>query len=242
MNQGTYPLAANMINQLNRVEVAANNIANTKTNGYKEEAVAEGSFNYYLDKAKQEGKPSTLINELTNKIPKIDQKYVINEQGPIVPTGNQLDFALNQPENYFAVINQNNEIQYTRDGAFKVLDGFIVDGNGNSVVTAGGEALAFEEGFETQIGVFQINSDNLRKVGDNNYALKDGVQVDGQVIPAENAPNLVIQGSVESSNVNAVKSMVALIEAQRGLERAQKGINSIDELNQRVIQKIGDAK
>lgn len=242
MNQGVYPLAANMINQLNRVEITANNLANTKTTGFKQEELAEGSFNYYLDKAKSTGQSTTYVNELTNKIPKIDQKFIINDQGALIQTGNELDFALSKPETYFAILNQNNEVQYTRNGSFKVLDGFIVDGNGNNVLSAGGEALAYEDGFAGEVGVFQISSENLEKVGDNNYKLKNPQLVDQQVVAAENNDALALQGSLESSNVNAVKTMVALIEAQRGLERAQKGINSIDDLNSKVITKIGDAK
>lgn len=240
MNQGTYPLAANMVNQLNRVENIANNLANTKTVGFKEEGLAEGSFNYYLDKSKNLGKDTTYVNELTNKVPKIDQKFIINEQGAMIQTGNDLDFALTRPNAYFAVLTQNNEVEYTRNGSFKVLDGFIVDGNGNNVLSAGGEALAYEDGFQAALGVFEINSENLKKVGDNNYQIKDETQLDQQVIAVEDNGNFVVTGSLESSNVNAVRTMVALIEAQRGLERAQKGMNGIDELNAKVITKLGE--
>ncbi len=93
MNQGTYPLAAAMINQINRLDMISNNLANTNTNGFKQEATSEGSFNYYLQRAAQEGFTPTKINEVTNTIPKIDAKYINSEQGPIMPTGNTLDFC-----------------------------------------------------------------------------------------------------------------------------------------------------
>lgn len=35
MNQGVYPLAASMINQINRLDQISNNLANINTNGFK---------------------------------------------------------------------------------------------------------------------------------------------------------------------------------------------------------------
>lgn len=238
MNQGTYPLAASMINQMNRVDNISNNLANSRTIGFKEEGLAEGSFNNYLKKANLEGRETSYINEITNKVPKIDEKFIINDQGPVIQTGNTLDFALKFPSTYFAVLNQNGDIEYTRDGSFKNLDGFIVDSNGNNILSADGEPLAFEEGFMTAIGVFNIESTNLEKFGDNNYKVKN--QAD--VLPIEDNESYILQGSLEGSNVDSLRSMVALIEAQRNLENAQKGITGIDSLNEKVIQKLGESR
>ena len=55
MNQGTYPLAASMINQINRIDMISNNLANSNTTGFKQEGTSEGSFNYYLQRAEQQG-------------------------------------------------------------------------------------------------------------------------------------------------------------------------------------------
>ena len=181
------------------------------------------------------------INEITNKVPKIDQKFIMERQGAIIQTGNSLDFALTNPSTYYGVLTQNGDIQYTRDGEFKNLDGFIVDSSGNNLVSADGEPLAFEEGFEGAIGVFQIDSKNIEKVGDNNYKLKDENQFAQQVVPVEDNQSFILKGSVETSNVNAITAMVSLIDAQRSLERAQRGMNGIDELNAKVIQKLGDS-
>ncbi|WP_428024124.1 flagellar hook-basal body protein [Arcobacter sp.] len=242
MNQGMYPLAAAMVNQINRVDVVSNNLANSRTIGFKEEGVSEGTFNHYLAKAKMDGKKSEYINELTNKVPKIDQKYVNSSQGAIVNTGNDLDFALKDPNTFFAVLTQNGDVQYTKDGSFKNLDGFLVDSNGNNVLSADGEPVAIEEGFGQAVGVFKIDYDNLKKYGNNNYKLKDEQQVAAQVEAMEDNEKFVLQGSLEGSNVNAVLAMVQLIEAQRSYEQAQKGITGINDLNSKAITKIGESK
>ena len=44
MNQGVYPLAASMINQINRLDQISNNLANTNTYGFKQEGTTETTF------------------------------------------------------------------------------------------------------------------------------------------------------------------------------------------------------
>ncbi|MGB5919650.1 flagellar hook-basal body protein [Arcobacter sp.] len=240
MNQGMYPLAAAMVNQINRVDTVSNNLANSRTIGFKQENLGEGTFNNYLLKANLEGKKSEYINELTNKVPKIDQKFIDSSQGPIVQTGNDLDFALKEPQTFFAVLDQNGNVEYTKDGSFKNLDGFLVDSKGNNVLSADGEPIAIEEGYKQAIGVFNIDYNNLEKFGDNNYKLKDEQQAAVQVQAMEDNENFVLQGSLEQSNVNSVMAMVQLIEAQRSYEQAQKGITGIDSMNKTIIQKLGN--
>ena len=235
MNQGTYPLAASMINQINRLDQISNNLANVNTNGFKQEGTTETTFNYYLDRVKQKGEIPLKINEVTNNIPKIDSKYVNSEMGPIVMTGNTLDFSLNTPDTFFKIQNANGDIVYTRNGAFKNLNNFLVDGNGNNVLNGDNEPITIEEGFQSQIGVAKIAYTNLDKIGDNTYLAKDRGQIE---IIEDN--NLVInQGSIEKSNVNSVSAMVELIDAHRRFEQSQKAIQSIDQMNSSLIDKIG---
>ena len=71
MNQSTYPLAASMINQINRIDLISNNLANSNTNGFSNKrALLKVHFNYYLQKPKKKNFTPTKINEVTNTIPK----------------------------------------------------------------------------------------------------------------------------------------------------------------------------
>lgn len=236
MNQGTYPLAASMVNQINRLDQISNNLANVNTNGFKQEGTTETTFNHYLQRAKDEGFVPTKINEVTNNIPKIDAKFINGEMGPIAPTGNNLDFALTQPDTFFKIQNQNGDIVYSRDGAFKSFDGFLVDSNGNNVLNADNEPVLVEEGFENNIGVAQTPYSNLQKIGNNTYKLKD----ENEVLLFENTDGLLEQGAIEKSNVNSVTAMVELIDAHRRFEQSQKAVSSIDEINSKLIDKIGN--
>ena len=238
MNQGTYPLAAAMINQLNRVDTISNNLANSNTNGFKQEGLSEGSFNNYLKKAQEKGIEPTKVSTLMNTIPKIDGKYISSEQGPIVPTNNETDFALKDPDTFFLVQGKNGEVLYTRDGAFKSLDGQLVTNNGMQVLTADGDEIPLEDSFEQLVGVVKIDFNDLEKVGDNNYRLKDG----GNAEVIEDNTEVTLQGALEKSNVNSVSAMVALIDAHRRFEQAQKAVMTIDEINGKVIEKIGTGR
>lgn len=235
MNQGIYPLAASMINQVNRLDQISNNLANVNTNGFKQEGTTETTFNYYLERMQNENKMPSKINTVTNNVPKIDSKFINSEMGPIVMTGNTLDFALNKPDTFFKIQNEKGDIVYSRDGAFKNLDNFLVDGNGNNVLNANNEPIVIEDGFESQIGVSKISYENLEKIGDNTYLLKNNNQIEN----LETNDNQLVQGAIEKSNVNSVTAMVELIDAHRRFEQSQKAVKTIDELNAGLIEKIG---
>ncbi len=235
MNLGVYPLAASMVNQVNRLDQISNNLANLNTFGFKQEGTTETTFNYYLHKMEKAQQIMLKESVVSNNIPKIDSRYINSEMGPIVMTGNALDFALNKPDTFFKIQNENGDIVYTRDGAFKNLDGFLVDSNGNNVLSTDNAVIAIEDGFELQIGVSRTPYTNLEKVGDNTYLAKDIVQVED----FDNNDNMILRGSVESSNVNSVTAMVELIDAHRRFDQSQRAIKAIDELNSGLIDKIG---
>ena len=195
MNQGVYPLTASMVNQINRLDQISNNLANADTFGFKQEGTSETTFNWYL-KRMQEEQQNPFVESITiNNIPKIDTRYTDPLMGPMKMTGNPLDFALNAPDTFFKIQNENGDIVYTRDGAFKNLDGFLVDGNGNNVLNADNEAIVVEDGFELQIGVAKTSFKNLEKVGDNTYK----ALVIDDVENFENNDNKILNGTVEQS-------------------------------------------
>ncbi|MFY4844366.1 flagellar hook-basal body protein [Aliarcobacter butzleri] len=235
MNQGVYPLAASMINQINRLDQISNNLANVNTLGFKQEGTTETTFNYYLDKMESQQKLMLKESVVTNNIPKIDSRYTNAEMGPIVMTGNSLDFALNEPDTFFKIQNENGDIVYTRDGAFKNLDGFLVDSNGNNVLNADNEPIVIEDGFESQIGVAKTPYTNLEKMGDNTYLVKNVDEAE----QIENNDGRIVRGAVEQSNVNSVTAMVELIDAHRRFDQSQRAIKTIDDLNAGLIEKIG---
>jgi len=241
MTQGLHPLAANMINQLNRVDVVSNNLANANTVGFKQDHLVEGSFNHYMDRKKAENEEPMKLSEVMNTVPKIDGKYIKQDMGSIEQTGNGFDFALSEPGTYFKILNtRNNSIEYTRDGSFKNINGELVTQNGYKVLNNNNQPIAVDQDnlFVNGITVAKIDSKNLLKVGDNNYKVNNENNVNNLV----NDGTIVLQGALEQSNVNTISTMVDLIEAQRKFEQAQKAVRAIDEVNSKVIESIGNNK
>jgi flagellar basal-body rod protein FlgG len=240
MTQGIHSLTADMVNQLNKVDVITNNLANANTVGFKEDKLVQGEFNHYLTKMRKDDKIPQKESLILDTIPKIDGKYINDALGSITPTGNKLDFALMQEDLFFKIDN-NGEIQYTRDGTFKVLDGHLVTQNGDSVLDANNnpiKVLTNTDDLMGKIAVVKLDFNDLAKVGNNNYKLNKN----GDETLIKNSKDYIMQGAVEKSNVNTVYAMVNLIESQRAFERSQKAISGIDKINETVINSIGNNK
>jgi len=229
-----------MINQLNRVDVLSNNLANANTVGFKEDALVEGSFKSYLNKSTAQNNPDiNRLNDIINTIPKIDGEFINGTVGAIVPTNNELDFAIKTPDTFFKVKDNNGNILLTRDGKFQSLNGILTTRNGFTVLSNSNESISTEdENFGQNIAVVKTSLDNLKKSGLNNYNVKDN----NNIKQIATNTNDVVQGAVEKSNINTVTTMVALIDAHRRLEQAQKAITSIDEINGKVISKVGSPR
>jgi len=234
MNQGVYSLAATMINQLNRVDVLSNNLANANTNGFKQDNLTQGSFNYYLEKSQNENKETTKLNIVNNTVPKIDGDYISSLSGPLVTTSNELDFSINQKDVFFKIEGLNKEILLTKDGSFKNKDGFLVNSQGSYILNNDNEKINITDDFESQISLIKTSFDNLDKVGNNNYKLND-IKKSEEIL---NNDEYLLQGSIEKSNVNTIITMVSLIDSQRRLEQAQKASVGLDEINQKLIDKL----
>jgi len=228
-----------MINQLNRVDVLSNNLANSNTNAFKQDNLLEGSFNHYLQKAQSKDKDISKLNQVTNIIPKIDARYVNKTMGAIVPTNNQMDFALKDELTFFKIKNpKTGEILLTRDGAFNTLNNQLVTKNGFQVLNMDNGPIVTEDEFSLQIAVVKTSFKNLDKKGNNNYQVKSQKEVEILI----GNKDKVLQGALEKSNVNSVITMVSLIDSHRRFEQAQKAMTGIDELNQKVIDKIGNGR
>ncbi len=234
MNQGVYSLSAAMINQLNRVDVISNNLANVNTNGFKEDNVIEGSFNHYLERLAQKDLTPTKLDTVNNTVPKIDGNFIKGEIGSIVETNNPLDFALKTNDTFFKVLNKNGDILLTRDGSFKNIGGVLSTFDGKKILNNANQPINVVDGFQTQVAVVSTSYDNLGKVGNNNYKILDTTKVK----PVIDNDQFMVVGAIEKSNINAVTTMVALIDSQRRLEQAQKAITGIGELSEKLLTKI----
>jgi flagellar basal-body rod protein FlgG len=173
-------------------------------------------------------------------------------QGNVVETGNPLDTAING-RGFFQVLLPDGAIAYSRDGSFQLdSDGNIVTAMGmplqpgltvpsetvSLTVGADGTVSALVSGTSapTQIGTLQladfINPTGLQAMGENLFSETASSGPPQTGTPGQSGLGLLVQGSLESSNVNVVEELVNMIETQRAYEMNSKAIATTDQMLQ----------
>ncbi|MEI8347644.1 MAG: flagellar hook basal-body protein, partial [Pseudomonadota bacterium] len=131
------------IAQEKNVEVIANNVANANTPGFKRDQLTFKEYLTALEKGQDgidlpngEWRPEDFYRSqgAENAYVKVDGSYTIHDQGPLTPTGNPLDLAVNGP-GFFEVLTPNG-VRYTRKGNFSLnKDGNLVTDEGFPVLS-----------------------------------------------------------------------------------------------------------
>ena len=179
-------------------------------------------------------------------------------QGSLLTTDNSLDLAI-EGGGFFQVLLPDGRVGYTRNGTFSTnsegvlttSSGYVVqpeialpDGVSQinisrdgiiSVLVAGG--VGAEAVGQLQIADF-TNRGGLQPIGESFYVETDtsGAPIIGN--PQDAGLGRVIQGALESSNVNVVTELVSMIETQRAYEVSSKSITSVDEMLRYISQNL----
>jgi flagellar basal-body rod protein FlgG len=246
--------ATGMLAQQLNVEAISNNIANMTTTGYKRQR-AEFQDLLYQNQRRVGSTSSDAGTIVPSGIQigagvKAAAVYRINEQGNVQVTDNSLDLATNGP-GYFQITLPDGNTAYTRAGSFQLsADGTVVTADGYTVqpgivvpndavditVNPSGEVLIKLDGqIEPQnVGQIQLaifpNESGLEAIGSN---LLLATPASGDAVvgnPTAAGYGKLVQGAVETSNVNIVSEITSLITAQRAYEMNSKVIKTADEM------------
>ncbi len=247
--------------QQTRMAVISNNLANVNTTGYKKSRAIFEDLVY--QNIRQVGAQSTQNTELPTGLQlgtgvRTVATEKIHSQGNMQETDNSLDVAISG-RGYFQVLMPSGEINYSRDGSFKLdSTGQLVTSGGMTIepnITIPNDALSVSigrdgtvsiqqpgSGASVQLGQIQladfVNPSGLNPVGENLYSesVASGAPVIGT--PGEDEFGAVYQGSLETSNVNVVEELVSMIETQRAYEMNSKAISTTDEMLSYVSQQL----
>ena len=242
--------------QQTNVETISNNIANMTTTGFKRRRAEFQDLMYQdLRRVGSNSSDSGTVVPSGAQLGlgvKTAAIYRINEQGNLTQTSNTLDMAI-QGNGYFQVTMPSGDTAYTRDGTFALAaDGTIVTADGYAVapgitvptnaenvsINASGQVQVTLEGQtaaqtvgQIQLAVFP-NETGLDAKGDNllTQTAASGAPTTGT--PGAAGFGSVMQGFVESSNVNVVTEITDLITAQRAYEMNSKVITASDDMMQ----------
>ena len=245
--------ASGMMAQQIRSDVIANNLANVNTTGFKgsrahfqdllyqtvQERAIVGSTDTVMTPAIQVGRGTRLASVQR-----------LHTQGALEQTGRPLDLAI-EGEGFLQVELPNGERAYTRDGTLSVSDqGVLVTANGyavvpgikvpqdatNVTVSKSGIVSARRGSASTDVELGRIelatfaNATGLEAMGENMYAATpaSGEPVCG--FPGEDGIGNLLQGSLETSNVEIVQEMVDMIGAMRAYEINSKAIKNAEDM------------
>jgi flagellar basal-body rod protein FlgG len=257
MNLSLYSAATGMEAQQLNLNTIANNLANVNTPGFKRSKIEFQDLLY--QKPRSVGTESGGGNIIPTGIEvgngaRVGATAKVFTQGQLTSSGEQLDMAI-QGDGFLEVQRPDGTIGYTRDGSLKRnATGQVVTADGLPVLSgfqpipAGTTAINISESgdvtvqstsgnstFKLQLARF-ANPAGLRSLGGNLYeeTAASGTPETGN--PGELGYGTIMQGYIESSNVNIVEEMVNLIVAQRAYEINSKSIQTSDEMLQNVAQ------
>jgi flagellar basal-body rod protein FlgG len=245
--------------QQTNLDVISNNLANVSTNGFKKSRAVFEDLLY--QNVRQPGAQSSQQTQLPSGLQigtgvRTVATERIHTQGNPQQTGNAKDVMING-DGFFSVLLPDGTQAYTRDGSFQTdNNGQMVTSSGYVIqppITVPNNAVSITVGRDgtvsvttagttapTQIGALQvsnfINPAGLESRGENLY-VETGASGTAQTnVPGTNGSGYIMQGFVETSNVNVVEEMVNMIETQRAYEINSKAITTSDQMLQKLAQ------
>jgi flagellar basal-body rod protein FlgG len=245
--------------QLN-VEVISNNIANMNTAGFKRQRAEFADLLY-----QNLERPGTSTSSAGTTSPMGIQIGIgvragsvgrVTEQGALVRTDSTTDIAISG-RGYFQVQMPDGTTAFTRagnlatdgEGRLVTADGYplepaitvpndvlsiSVSRDGVVEATVQGQAAPQQLG-QIELAAF-MNPAGLEAIGDNLFLETAASGSPSVATPTSPGYGALIQGFVETSNVNAVEEISALIVAQRAYEMNAKVITASDEMLQTAAQ------
>ncbi|MEE9338730.1 MAG: flagellar basal-body rod protein FlgG [Methylococcaceae bacterium] len=247
--------------QQTRMAVISNNLANVNTIGYKKSRAIFEDLVY--QNIRQVGAQTTQNTELPTGLQlgagvRTVATEKLHSQGNMQQTDNSLDIAVSG-RGYFQILMPNGDINYTRDGSFKLdSSGQIVTAGGMTLepnITIPADASSISIGRDGTVSVIQpgsadsvevgqvqladfINPSGLSPIGENLFSESVASGAPATGVPGDAEFGSVLQGSLETSNVNVVEELVNMIETQRAYEMNSKAISTTDEMLSYVSQQL----
>lgn len=266
--KGIYTALSGAMAQSQQLDTIANNIANANTPGFKGDTNTFREYLTTLEKAPEVIQvprvPASIesfydMQGTDKSFVDVTGTFTDFTQGPLKPTNNPLDLAL-EGKGFFEVLTPQG-VRYTRKGTLTLSnDGKLVTSDGFPVLKKGtpdqdpqSRVVQFNQGTNAgtlavtsqgelyqqgqllgNLGIVDFeNTEQLRKVGNSMYANMDPQN------PQILNPNVQVhQGFVENSNINVVKEMTDMISATRMFESTQKVIKAYDEMDGKLVNEV----
>jgi flagellar basal-body rod protein FlgF len=260
MQEGIYIAASAGLKQQSKLDIIANNLANLNNTGFKRDGVVfkEMIAPFQNDGGFEQARNALLPPDQSNAnvaYVGINDFYTDHKQGGLIATGNTLDLAL-EGDGFFQ-IGTSAGTRYSRKGNFRLdTQNRLVTQEGDPVLDKAGapvviNAVGGDIGIDAK-GVISVGKGlgnaNIGQIGLVRFENRDHLVKEGSGLYKKGTPDLqeeearttsINQGFLETSNVNTMEEMTAMIATMRGFEAYQKVIQSIDEINGQAVNTIG---
>ncbi len=227
MDSGYYAAMTGLIARTQALDIAATNLSNASTPGYRAEQEYFSSVLVGPDGADSQ------LGQAVNNFGVLGGDRLNMGQGALEQTGNPLDMAI-EGQGFFMVQTPNGP-RYTRDGGFhRAPGGLLVTAKGDPVLSATGQTipvppgevsvgvdgvLSVAGGVVATVGVYSFpKSAELTPEGANRYLAPEGVA------PALSKDAAIHQGAIENANQGLIPGTLNLILIQREAEMMQKAL------------------
>ncbi|MDZ7783989.1 MAG: flagellar basal-body rod protein FlgG [Halioglobus sp.] len=261
MSQALWIAKTGLDAQQMKMSNIANNLANSGTTGFKSSRAIFSDLLY--QNFRQVGAQSSQDTQLPSGLMVgTGVRTVATEklftQGNLQKTDNQLDMAI-QGRGFFQILLPDGSQAYTRDGTFQLSEqgelvtssgyslqpAITVQENAESLTIAGDGTVSVRlpgSSQTSQIGTIQltnfVNPAGLQPIGDNLFIESGSSGTPQPGNPGLNGLGVLLQGHVESSNVNVVEELVNMIETQRAYEMNSRAISTTDQMLQFVSNNL----
>ena len=230
VDSGYYAAFTGLLAGTQALELAANNLANISTTGYKAQREFYNSLAARLGNSN--GRQLSTLNQAINNYGVLGGATVDVQSGTLERTGNDLDVAMEGPG--FFVVQTKAGLRYTRNGNFRV------DADGQ-VVTAWGDPVMGDQGpLEIPSGPVSISADGT--ISSQGGVVGRFQTVDfppgTALVPEGNSmykaattsatlatDPRVRQGMLEASNMSPITGTIALIMIQRQTQLLQQALS-----------------
>lgn len=214
--------AANMFDLMNQLSIIGQNVTNANTPAYK-------SLSSFEDALGAEHALNS-VGESRKSYTQVDFS-----QGSLTATGRPLDIALTGPG--FFVIESNGHQYLSRLGNLSVnAKGLLTDSNGATVMGQQGPVFLENEDIQVhpdgqithndteidQLLIVSVDNPNAISIASNGYYIYPGK------LESSNNRIQVLQGFLESSNVDVASETIKMIEMMRKFEMQQKILKTND--------------
>lgn len=239
MSDGIYVALGGAVAQQRSLDVVANNVANASTTGFQADRVAFAEAVSAASGGRTALPPSVAVSAIRPDL----------SPGALEATGNPLDVAL-QGDGWLAIRTPNGE-RYTRagsllldrDGVLRTHAGHaVLDTDRQPIVLPRNQPIEFAPDGTIRADGSAVAQLRVVRFQDPRSLVKEGLTF-YTTAPGTRATaatdTTIVQGYLESANVNVMGGMNELINAGRAFDAFQRVIHGFSQIDERTARDIG---